>query len=297
MRKTLFMAALALLGAGSCAFANIATFEGLTFTGASDHENGANLAGNTTITNAPSGGYGPASTEDKISSFSSGGVKLGNTHTHAYSEHDAGGDFLFDSWSGWAYSKATDTLTPGFENQYSAIAGGGADGSTNYAVGYQPVGEWAILFDVEEDFSGRGFYATNTTYGAFDMQTGSGFSKIFGGASGNDADWFMLTIQGWNGAASTGSVDFYLADFRFAENSQDYILDSWAFVDLSGLGTLDKLTFGMTSSDTGDWGMNTPATFAMDNVGAVPEPSTWILCGLGLAVACGLRLRRTPRKL
>ncbi len=291
MKKTSLLAVLAVLSAGSPTFADVATFEGLPFTGVSSHENGANLTGNSTITNDPYGAN-TGSTVKKISTFSSGGATLGNTYTKKYSEHNGGGDFEYDFWNGWAYSKETDTVTPGFGNQYSAITGSGAEGSSNYVVGYQPYGEWSILFDDDEDFLGRGFFATNTTYAALDMTNGSAFSKKFGGTSGDDADWFKLTIQGWNGAASTGSVDFYLADFRFTDHSQDYILNSWAFVDLSGLGTLDKLTFGLTSSDNGTYGMNTPAYVAVDNVGAVPEPSTVLLLisgGLGL---CALRRHR-----
>jgi hypothetical protein len=296
MKKTSLLASLASLAVGTCAFANVATFEGLTFTGASDHENGANLSGTSTITNDP---YGPGtgSTVEKISSISSGNATLANSYTTAWSDPDGAGDLFYDSWSGWAYSKASDAVTPGFGNQYSSITGSGAGGSTTYAVGYQPyIGEWVVMFDAAEDFSGRGLYATNTTYAALDMHTGSTFSKVFGGASGNDADWFKLTIQGWNGATATGSVEFYLADFRFSNNSQDYILNSWAFVDLSSLGTLDKLTFGLTSSDNSYGSMNTPAYVALDNVGAVPEPSAWILFGLGLAIAGGLRSHRTSRR-
>lgn len=281
MKKTLFLAALALLAAGSPICAAVATFEGLTYSGISNFENGANLAGNSTTTNDP---YGPGtgSTIDKSSSFSSGAASLRNLHTTAWTGSNGTGDFLYDSWSGWAYSKATNISTPGFGNQYSAITGGGVGGTTTYAVGYQPFfGEWAIDFDVAENFDGRGLFATNTTYAALDMENGSFAGKKFGGLSGNDADWFKLTIQGWNGGLSTGSIDFYLADFRFSDNSQDYILDAWAFVDLSTLGTLDKLTFGLTSSDNGNFGMNTPSYVALDNIGAVPEPSTLLLLSSG----------------
>ncbi|HMO36139.1 MAG TPA: DUF4465 domain-containing protein, partial [Gemmatales bacterium] len=52
-------------------------------------------------------------------------------------------------------------------------------------------------------------------------------------------------------------------------------------VDLSGLGAgTSALTFELTSSDVGPFGMNTPAYFAMDNlVVAVPEPGTMALVG------------------
>jgi hypothetical protein len=29
------------------------------------------------------------------------------------------------------------------------------------------------------------------------------------------------------------SIEFYLADFRFANNSQDYILKTWEYLDLT----------------------------------------------------------------
>lgn len=40
------------------------------------------------------------------------------------------------SWKGFAYSNHTDIVTPGYVNQYSSYAGGGANGSEKYAVIY-----------------------------------------------------------------------------------------------------------------------------------------------------------------
>ena len=109
-------------------------------------------------------------------------------------------------------------------------------------------------------------YITNGTYAANSMRDGDNIAKKFGGASGNDADWFMLTIKGFTGGAlTTDSVNFYLADYRFADNTQDYIVKNWQWVDLSSLGAVDSVSFSLSSSDTGAWGMNTPAFFALDN--------------------------------
>jgi len=60
------------------------------------------------------------------------------------------------------------------------------------------------------------------------------------------------------------SVNFYLADYRFADNDSDYIVNSWKYVDLSTLGGVDTYEFDLSSSDTGAFGMNTPAYFCMD---------------------------------
>jgi hypothetical protein len=113
----------------------------------------------------------------------------------------------------------------------------------------------------------QGLYLTNNTYAYFSMLEGDMFSKKFGGVDGNEPDWFMLTLTGWDSNdIETGTVDFYLADFRFEDNSLDYILNDWAFVDLSSLGEISSLTWGLSSTDNGDWGMNTPGYVCLDNL-------------------------------
>lgn len=186
---------------------------------------------------------------------------------------------MYGSWDGFSYSNITDTTTSGMAGQYNAITGGGQGGSSNYAIGY--VG-WAQPPTVTLDVVGvvDGLYVTNNNYAYYSMLYGDAFAKKFGGVSGNDEDWFLLTITGKDsGGAVTGMVDFYLADYRFADNSLDYILDEWSGVDLRSLGAVKSLEFTLSSSDIGEWGMNTPAYFAIDTV--VPEPCTIALLGFG----------------
>ncbi len=227
--------------------------------------------------------YFPAAT----TTFTSGLARF----EHSYSDFGIPGC----CWNGWTYSNTTDTTTAGFTNQYSAYAGSGAGGSANYGVAF--LGEPTVRFDAPSAVSGA--YFTNTTYAALSMLNGDGFSKKFGGATGNDADFLKLTVTGWNAAnQSTGSVDFYLADYRFADNSSDYVVRDWAFVNLETLGAVSKLTFGLTSTDNGPFGINTPAYFAMDNlaVTAVPEPSALLLLAGGLALLTVARKRCGPAR-
>ena len=124
------------------------------------------------------------------------------------------------------------------------------------------------------------------------MRDGDAFAKKFGGPTGNDPDFFKLTISGLDaGNAPTGTVDFYLADFRFANNALDYILTNWTLVDISSLPIhTRKLQFTLSSSDNGTFGMNTPAYFAVDNLTtAIPEPGTATFL---LLAAAGLACRR-----
>jgi len=222
---------------------------------------------------------------DGAGGFTSGGATFNNTFT------DFGGGFI--GWEGWAYSQTTDATTPGFGNQYSAFAGGGADGSATYGVGF-PGGTGApgittITLGSEQTVAGG--YFTNTTYAALSMRDGDGFSKKFGGASGDDPDWLLLSILGYDAAGTqTGSVDVYMADYRFADNNLDSILDEWLWVDLTGLGSAQSIGFVMSGTDVGDFGLNTPAYFALDGLVVIPEPATALLCATGLVVL-GIRRR------
>lgn len=190
--------------------------------------------------------------------------------------------------TGWSYSNHTDNTTPGFGNQYSAFAGSGHGGSANYAVGF--IGPLSVELAAPVTLSGA--YFTNTTYAALSMRDGDGFAKKFGGPSGNDPDFFRLTISGFNDATPTGSVDFFLADYRFADNTQDYIVQNWTFVNLSSLGTVTRLGFSLASTDNGAFGMNTPAYFAMDNLAPVPEPHQALLLLAGLVLLGTLQRKR-----
>ena len=199
-----------------------------------------------------------------------------------------GGDFTIDyatfsnnynmswgSWTGFSVSNMTDTITPGYGNQYSAFIGEGADNSTNYGVFYE-------FGSITTDGSVKlnSFKITNMAYAAISMRDGDAYGKKFGDsldANGindgtNGEDFFKVWVMAEDLVGSEkDSVEFFLADFRFADSLQDYIVDSWETVDLSAITfDIQKLSFRMESSDNGAGWMNTPAYFAIDNIDAQP---------------------------
>lgn len=187
--------------------------------------------------------------------FMAGNIFMPNSYNPAWS-----------AWSGWAISSKRDTTTPGYLNDLSAITGTGYNSSTyavTYASGYSKL-------ELQGDAFGgivNGFYVTNATYTYLSMRDGDGFAKKFGGVTGDDADYLLLTIKKYkNGVLGTDSVDFYLADYRFSDNSQDYIVDDWQYVDLTTLGDVDSLIFTLSSTDNSSFGMNTPAYFCIDDL-------------------------------
>jgi hypothetical protein len=217
--------------------------------------------------------------------FESGGAGFNNLF------QDFGGGFT--SWAGFAYSNVQDATTPGVFNQYAAWPGGGAGGSATYAVGFQdffvPL-EPRITF--ASDVAVQSVRIANTTYAALSMKMGDSFAKKFGGVAGDDPDFFRLTIRGLDaGGQETASLEFYLADYRSADAASDFVLETWALVDLSSLGVVRSLSFGLESSDVGPFGINTPTYFALDDLVAVPEPGSLLLLVAGLAGLATARRR------
>jgi hypothetical protein len=186
------------------------------------------------------------------SNFASGSCTFSNSYSITFGGY----------WnSGWAYSKVNDTSTAGFSNLYGSYANKGYNNSNNYAVSQNET-----FIKINQNTL-TGLYLTNSTYAALSMKNGDAFAKKFGGTNGNDSDWFKLTINAYqNGNLKTEKVEFYLADFRFNDNSQDYIVKDWTFVNLTSLGSLDSLKFTLTSSDTNQFGLKTPAFFCLDNI-------------------------------
>ncbi|MBE9467306.1 MAG: DUF4465 domain-containing protein [Bacteroidetes bacterium] len=190
---------------------------------------------------------------DDAEGFTSGNAFFTNNYNHDYF-----------SWYGFAYSNLTDTLTAGYTNQYSAYAGEGAESSKNYCVAFTFANDTVSL---TTPTTVSGVYFTNNTYAALSMRDGDAYTKKFGGADGNDPDWFKISIFGVDDSNNnTDTIDFYLADFRFDDNGSDYIVKDWKWADLTSLGNINKIVFFLSSTDNGDYGMNTPSYFCLDNL-------------------------------
>jgi len=260
MLRTMILAVSILTILTGSAWATVADFDGLTLA-ADSYWNGGPVPGNHT--------------------FTSGGATFNNFYDDAYG---------MSYWCGWAYSNKADTTTPGYMNQYSAITGAitsAAHSGQNYGIGY--VDTWygvttALTLAAPSVVDSAWF--TNTTYAYYAIRDGTPFSKKFGDEPDPD-DWFILTITGKDAAGTTtDSVEFYLADYRFADNARDYIVKDWTRVDLTSLKTVNSLEFTLSSSDSGFFGMNNPAYFAMDTLTistVSPEPATLCLLAAGLA--------------
>ena len=192
---------------------------------------------------------------DGSGGFSSGSAFLQNLY---YT------DYLY--WEGFSYSNQNDTITQGNTNQYSVYDA--TNNENKFAAFFLPFyGNTSIVFNDQQLINVQSIKVCNATYPALSMLYGDFVGKKFGGESGNDEDYFKLIIKGLDASGNEiSSVDFYLADYRFSDNTKDYIVKKWTTVDLTSLGAVNQITFTFESSDNGSWGINTPTYVCIDDL-------------------------------
>ncbi len=253
----------------------------------------------------PNGSFDPGSLFPKGPAPGTGSYDNGWDLAGGFTSHGAffsnSYDTAFNSWSGWAYSNVNDPTTTGptpflgdFNHQFAAITGTAPGGSGNYAISS---GTGAAI-NLPAGTSPVSFEVTNSTYSYLSMTHGDGFAKQF-----STGDFFELKIFGFmgsNGAGTeVGEVDFFLAKYT---SSDSLPVNVWTLVDLSSLAKAHSLTFDYASSDVGEFGINTPEYFAMDDLtlrtaSVVPEPSTAMLAltAMGTMGLAAVRCRRRRR--
>jgi putative lipoic acid-binding regulatory protein len=183
-------------------------------------------------------------------------------------------------WGGFTASNRTDLSQTYISAQYTAATGCGYDGSVQYAVAYTYGAQTDVYAADGQSHTVTGCYVTNNLWAYQNMLEGDNTVTPFGGISGNDPDWFKLTATGKNASGQTvGTLDFYLADYRFDNPEDDYILNTWEWFDLSPLGEVATISFDLSSSKNNNSGMITPAYFCMDdfNGGAVIDLPPYIV--------------------
>lgn len=220
----------------------VATFEDVNL-GEQGFWNGNDLSGEPQTEDS----YGTTVT-NYYGSFTSGVFNFENVYTKEWG-----------SYKGFACSSLTDTVTSGFGNQYSPKAGKGANGSAQFALAFDSGATFNCTY--KEGYTTntlKSVMVTNGTYAYNEIRDGGGYTRKF-----EEGDWFKVTFTGYKGETETGSVDYYLADFR---DGKTYINKEWVRLDLTPLADATTVVITFDSTDKGQFGINTPQYVFIDNL-------------------------------
>lgn len=183
---------------------------------------------------------------------------------------DYGGYF-----NGYVVTKSTDKgyYENMLEHQFDVPSGSSATGIGNpYLVAFwnssetddTELAQRSTVFYVKhaygtnvQEFTPRSVKISNTSYAYYTMLYGNAFSRKF-----QEGDYFKLIAHGVKATQGETTAEFYLA--RCQGDAQNWFVTSWTNWDLSSLGDVVAIYFTMESTDNGQFGMNTPAYFALD---------------------------------
>lgn len=132
-----------------------------------------------------------------------------------------------------------------------------------FMMGERPVD---MSFTDGESYEAVSIYVNLNSYSYYSIEYGDAFSRAF-----TNGDRFTLTIHGVASDETEKTVDVDLASYS---NGDLTINRGWKKVDLSPLGEVNELFFTMSSTDSGDYGMNTPAYFCIDKLSVRPVESS-----------------------
>lgn len=172
-------------------------------------------------------------------------------------------------WTGFALSNIFDKQVVQLPKQFAAYATPKKE--NNFMVYNQPqtADAAAIQFQGSSSYKIGTIDVANTHLSHLVMKYGTDNGiRPFGGKNNDKPDWCKLIVEGFDANGTlTDTINFYLADYRFANKRKNYILSDWSTVDLQKLGKVNKVVFSITSSII-DENNNilTPKQFCLDDV-------------------------------
>lgn len=123
-----------------------------------------------------------------------------------------------------------------------------------------------VTGDAEDGYF-RSIMMNNTTYVFKTIQDGNAYASAL---NDDNKGWFKVQFIAFDSnlptAKPVGYTEAYLANFDPSQaGGYTGIIDTWTKVDLSMLPEAEILVINFVGSDTGEWGLNTPAYCALDN--------------------------------
>ncbi len=176
------------------------------------------------------------------------------------------GSYLSDTWTGFTYSNLTGGNTIDDYEKYSCYKKPTKFDSDIFGVILLDAFQNPVSLTTKdgEDHLFKSISINNSYYVYDAINNEEHGSKRF---SAETKDWLKLTITGFNKAGTQrGSVEIMLADYTSGSVRDNTILDEWTTFNLESIGSVNKLEFVMTSSDTEGGKMNTPPFVCFDEI-------------------------------
>lgn len=162
---------------------------------------------------------------------------------------------------GWWQSYGNQCSVYNTESQDGANRGAGHDGSDTFLYLHGNAGSCAKISFGTEVYV-RQLWVCNSAYGYGVQENGNTFAASLKDTKGN----LFLLAYGYDkdGNATNGGnpLRFCLCDYAAGKPA----ISTWQPWDLSGLGRVAGLRFDFEGSDTGDYGLNTPADVCLDDI-------------------------------
>lgn len=175
-------------------------------------------------------------------------------------------DTAYNYWSGgWAISESQNDSVGTYLNLYGCISGEGANNSKAYAVGQN-----GSSIKLPENTTLTSIAYNNLTFTYEVLKNGNSFARAFGVDTVNNTndvkDSLILRIISTDSLKlPLDSISVALADYRFDDSADDYIVKEWRTKNAAITGT--HLIFKMESSVRNQYGNTTPNFFVIDNIG------------------------------
>lgn len=185
-----------------------------------------------------------------------GNTFLASTLTNNYYDYKFwGGGHALSNYVG------TDLAEGDFNHQLQVCTTGGHDGSANFCI-HNGSNKYALASMLPKlrfsDNTARTvdhMWVMNTTYVVNSIVNGDTMSPAFG-----EEDFLKIVAIGLDASdKEVGRSEFYLA------RGTEYITE-WTCWDLSSLGAVAAIAFNVEGSQNSNYGLNTPAYFAYDDV-------------------------------
>lgn len=167
-------------------------------------------------------------------------------------------DAVYGTWDGFTASISRDASKPAsiYTDQFSAAAPVDAPYLVGYYASYLADNACTIALTSGDIFEPTGVKVCLNTVAFYAVQEGGDFNRPLN----QNGDKLTLSIHGVKADGSEKQIDCTMAS---CSGGVTNVIDNWRWVDLRPLGRVKQIYFTMSSTDTGEWGDNTPEYFCL----------------------------------